>query len=561
MVAALRICFLIVLSVFISGFCLGQADTSFFPPLPKDTVTKRKIQIIRSDSLLFQTQELGKYRKLIGHVQLRHEKAKMFCDSAILDIDANYLTAYGRVHINDADTVDVWGDFLEYFGDQKLGRLTGNTVMRDKTMILTKTEVGSFTGGGRMVKDSTTMTATSGHYFHQTNEALFYGQVVLKDKKNTMYADSMRYNTETEIVYFISKTRIIDEDSSIIETNSGYYDTKKEKAYFAKGTEIRKESTTISADEIEYDSNLNEAKAKGNVVWRDTAEDVILLSNKSFYDEDSSFILATDNPLLMTIDKDENDTLFLCADTLQSMKLPGLPDSTGKVDSFRVTYAYHHVKMIQKDVSAVCDSLFYSTEDSIFRLYSTPLLWMDSTQISGDSIHILIKNENIDHISIFGNAFIAQLMDSMIFNQVKGKNIEAFVENEKLKRVEVDANAESIYFIQDDDKAYTGANQSESGNITMFFDKEEIQRIKLTTAPTATFTPMKLINAQTFRLPNFRWDWEKKPRDRWDVIRDKSQYEKFILNEETRRKKEQKQELESEKTEEQKPIEETEPEK
>ena len=537
---------MILLVFFISGQSFAQNPVSYFPPPPKDTAVKRKIQIIRTDSLLYQTQELGKYRKLLGHVQLRHELANMFCDSAILDIDANYMTSFGRVHINDADTVDVWGDFLEYFGDQKLGRLTGNTAMRDKTMVLTapeflyntKTEIGNFSGGGIMVKDSTKLTASYGYYDHQNKIALFYGNVVLKDSKNTMYADSMKYNTETEVVYFISKTKIIDKDSSIIETESGYYDTKKEKAFFAKGTEIRRESTTIRADEIEYDSKLKQANAKGNVVWRDTSEDAILLSNRTYYSDDSSFIRASDDPLLLTIDKDEHDTLFLSADTLLSYKLPGLPDSTGKIDSFRVTYAYRHVKMIQKDVSAIGDSLYYTTQDSIFRIYNTPLLWMDSTQISGDSIYLYIKNEKINHISIFGNSFISQLMDSGIYNQVKRKNIEGFVEKEKLKRVEVDANAESIYFIKDDNKAYTGANQSESGNITLYFDKDDIQRIKLTTAPSATFTPMKQINVETFRLYGFRWDWEKKPKSRWDVIRDKAQYEKFIADEE--KKKEQK---------------------
>lgn len=540
---ALRCCLIILVCILLPRIGCAQQTSAFFPPPPKDTSAKRKIQIIRTDSLLYQTQELGRYRKLVGHVQLKHDEALMNCDSAVLDIDANYLTAYGRVHINDADTVDVWGDFLEYFGDQKLGRLTGNTVMRDKTMILTApeflyntdTEVGSFTGGGRMVKDSTVMLANSGYYYHKTNEALFYGKVVLKDKKNTMYADSMRYNSAKEIVYFISKTTIIDEDSSVIETNSGYYDTKKEKAYFAKGTEIKSESTTISADEIEYDSQLNEAKAKGNVVWRDTAEDVILLSQRTFYDEDSSFVLATGDPLLLTIDDEENDTLFLSADTLQSMKLYGEPDSNGRADTVRVTYAYHHVKMSQKDVSAVCDSLAYSSLDSTFRLYQHPVLWMDSTQISGDSMHILIRNENIDHISIFGNAFIAQLVDSTVFNQVKGKQIEAYIEAEKLKRVEVDANAESIYFIQDDDSAYVGANQSESGNITVYFDKDDIQRIVLTTAPSADFTPMKLIQPETKRLAGFHWDWEKKPRDRWDVIRNKAQYDDFLFREARKR--------------------------
>ena len=96
------VCFFFLLNVF-------AQKSIYFPPPPKDTSRKKKIEILKSDSLLFQTQELGKYRKLIGNVKLRHENALMFCDSAVIDIDANYMTAFGKqVHIQKGDSVVVW---------------------------------------------------------------------------------------------------------------------------------------------------------------------------------------------------------------------------------------------------------------------------------------------------------------------------------------------------------------------------------------------------------------------------------------------------------------------
>ena len=63
----------------------------YFPPVQKDTSKKKKIEIIKTDSLLYQTQELGKFRKLIGNVILKHDDATMFCDSALIDIDAKIM--------------------------------------------------------------------------------------------------------------------------------------------------------------------------------------------------------------------------------------------------------------------------------------------------------------------------------------------------------------------------------------------------------------------------------------------------------------------------------------
>ncbi len=513
----------------------------YFPPIPKDTSTKKKIEILKTDSLTFQTLELGTYRKLIGHVQLRHENAKMFCDSAIIDIEANYLTAYGKqVHIQKGDSIDVWGNFLEYFGDQKLGRLTGMCSMRDKTMILTspelnyntETDVGSYMSGGRIVNKETTITSAIGYYYHQQSTALFYGDVVLKDKERTIYADSMRYNTEKEIAYFITKTTIIDKDSNIIVTNSGYYDTKNEKAFFGNNTEIKKGDASVKAETIDYDNKTKIAIAKNNVVLQDSSERTTILSNYIYSDENKSYMIAYKDPLMISVSEDAKDTMYLSADTLMSYKIAAtdslsVNDSISSNDSIKIIQAWRHMKLIQGEMSAVADSMFYSEKDSIFKMYYTPILWMDSTQITGDSIYLHNRNNSIYKIDIYHNAFIINLQDPDVYNQTKGKMMEAFIVNKKIDKVEVDGNAESIYFIKEKD-AYNGANKSTSAFITVSFKDGEVNRIKLTGMPDAEFTPMKKINVSSFRLDGFKWYGDKQPLSKYDVIRDKKQYEKYV---------------------------------
>ncbi|MBK8352155.1 MAG: hypothetical protein IPL21_10815 [Saprospirales bacterium] len=549
----LKVCILFCFMLF---FYVGNAQQLlYFPKVKKDTTTKKKIQIAQTDSLLFQTQELGKFRKLIGKVILKHDDATMYCDSAIIDIDANYMTAYGnQVHIKKGDSIDVWGNFLEYFGDQKQARLTGLCSMRDKTMILTTpelnyntgTDIGNYMSGGRVVNKETTITSAIGYYFHQQSEAVFYGDVVLKSPDRTIYADSLRYNTEKEIAYFICKTKIIDnKDSSVIETEDGYYDTKKEKAYFGKNAVIHKDDAYVKANSIDYDNNTKISIAQGNVVFSDSVQRTTILSNYIYSNEDSSFLLAYKDPLMISVSEDKTDTMYLSADTLMSYKIAVLDtvytyDTIVKdsiinmelvTDSVKIVKAYYNMKMIQGEMSANADSLFYSEIDSTFKLYKNPILWMDSTQITGDSIFLFTKNNEINRVDVYNNAFIANIQDDEIFNQIKGKFIQAFIEDKKINKVEVDGNAESIYFIKDKkENAYDGANKSVSGYITVSFNDGEVNRIKLTASPEAEFTPMKKLNPETFRLTGFVWNWNKKPLTLYDVIRDRSQYDKYIAD-------------------------------
>lgn len=525
---------------------LSNDKSKYFPPLTNENQPDKKIKIQKTDSLLYELVEFGEYRKLIGNVILNDAQATMWCDSAILDITANYLTAYGNpVHIKDGDSIDLWGNFLEYFGDQKQAKLTGNTIMRDKGMVLTapefnyntETDIGYYTNGGRMVKENTVLTSQIGYYFHKKSEAIFYHDVVLKSKETTIYSDSMRYNTNTEIVYFITKTKIIDKDSNIIITNQGNYNTKTEKAYFGANTTITKENKKIIGDEIDYDNVNKNAIARGNVSFQDTTENITILSGQSIYTEKNDFVKAVDDPLMISISTEkkdstiEIDTMYLSADTLISYKILVNridEDSTEHEDSVRTMYGYNHVKMIRKNFSAVCDSIFYSEQDSVFRLYYNPILWIDSTQLSGDSIHIYMKNEQLHKIKVFQNAFIVYWKEQDIFNQVKGKNIDISIEDNKMKILTVDGNAESIYYTKDDDDGYIGGNQSTSGNITMVFDEGELQTITLINAPEATFTPMKKITTTSYQLDGFKWEWKLKPKTKYDVIRNVQHYENFV---------------------------------
>ncbi|HQD13627.1 MAG TPA: OstA-like protein, partial [Chitinophagales bacterium] len=429
--------------------------SGFFPPPPKDTARKKKIEIIKTDSLLFRTEDLGRYRKLIGHVQVRHEDARMYCDSAIIDIDANYMTAYGKmIHVQKGDSIDLWGDYLEYFGDQKLALLKGNCVLKDKSMILTTpeltynldTDIGSYSNSGRLVNKGTTINSRAGYYYHRTGNAVFYHDVVLYDSSRTIYADSLRYNIDNEIAYFITKTTIIDKDSSIIVTNSGYYDTRREKAVLGNNATIKRGDATVKAATIDYDNKAKEAIAKGNVVFHDSSERTTILSNYVFSQEKNDFIKAYNDPLLISVSEDEKDTMYLSADTLLSYKIAVTdtifyrdsiqPDSIISYDimedSVKIVQAYYKMKMIQGNMSAIADSLYYSDIDSAFKLYKNPVLWMDSTQITGDSIFLWMKDKEIHRADVMGNAFIIHMQHETVFDQIKGKTMLALIAQKKI---------------------------------------------------------------------------------------------------------------------------------
>src|SRR5690606_2725634 len=192
-----------------------------------------------------------------------------------------------------------------------------------------------------------------------------------------------------------------------------------------------------------------------------------------------------------------NDSLFLTGDTLISI--------TATATDISTMYAYYHVKFFKSNMQGKCDSLYFSYEDSIIRMFVEPVIWSESNQLSGDTIFIFMKEEKLDRFEMFENGFMTNHIKKNYFNQVKGKHIYGYFVNDNLDSMFVDSNAESIYYVEDAQKALLGANRVVSSTMNIYMKDEEVDKIVCHTEPDATFHPAQKINPKDFLLRNFKW--------------------------------------------------------
>src|SRR5207253_2670122 len=151
--------------------------------------------------------------------------------------------------------------------------------------------------------------------------------------------------------------------------------------------------------------------------------------------------LATNKPLMII--KQDNDSIYIAADTLFSARLTdlsGTKDSTlkdtlkgtrvvdvNKKDSTnRYFEAFRHVRIFSDSLQSVCDSLFYSFKDSIFRLYQRPVVWSKENQITGDTILVFTKNKKADRIKVFENSMLVSKVQAEMYNQVKSARMDGY---------------------------------------------------------------------------------------------------------------------------------------
>ncbi|MBN8668016.1 MAG: OstA family protein [Chitinophagales bacterium] len=541
---------------------------------PADTV--RLVEVLESKKLEFlRIDSMTELQIMVGNVKLRQGNSTFWCDSCVKNEKTGIFEAFGRVHLNDNDTTDVYSDYLLYNINTRLANLRKNVKLTDGKGVLTtqeldydvNTKIGTYKNGGRVVNDKTVVTSKEGVYYSDLRDVYFKKNVELKNPEFYVKTDSILYNTGNETARFIAQTFIRDSSGRTIDTREGYYNLKTGNAEFGRRSVINDGDLQVTGDMIYNNDSLGIVQIEGNGIVRDTAQGRTVIANKIFVDKNKDAFLATQKPVMII--KEDQDSIFITADTLFSARLTDLygkakkdtvakdslsatpSDSTSTTltpadsltaplrdtivkleplqrDSLQVNddkdstnryfEAFRNVRIFSDSLQAVCDSMFYSFKDSTFRLYDNPVVWTNKNQVLGDTILLFTRNRKAHKMEVFNNAFLAAQLDPEIFNQIRSRRVDAWFTDGSIDSARARGGAESIYFVQDQDSAYTGVNQSECELYDVYFIEQELKRIVARNNVKGVLWPMRQKSPTEMRLIGFQWLEEKRPKTWFELF-------------------------------------------
>lgn len=469
----------------------------------------KQIQIVNSNTFEQIERNGGKIKKLIGDVHLKQNTTQLYCDSAYLFDETNFVESYGHVRINHQDSVTFYGDFLRYDGNNRTAVLQQNVSMVDQSAVLTSNELlfdmaknkVSYSSGAKLVSDESVLTSKYGYYFINSKELFFSKQVKLVNPEFELKGDTLKYNTKTKTATFLGKSIITSSTDTIYSTN-GTYNTEKQSGVLLNRSKVRSKENTLIADTIFYNKKLSYSKALGNIVITDTINQSVILGNVAelFGKENRSYV--TNEALVMTVM--DGDTVLIWADTIMTFKR----SAQQKRD---IVKAYAHVRIYKQDIQAICDSLVYIKQDSTMILYHAPVLWSGVNQITGDTIVFYINDRKLDSMYVNNNAFVISKENAKHYNQIRGKNIKGFFKQGKIDFIFVYGNGQSIYYAKEDN-AYIGVNVIDCSEMKFKFMKGKIETARFITTPTANFYPIEQLKPEELRLKGFKWHEANRPQ-------------------------------------------------
>lgn len=506
----------------------------------------KRLDILFADRYNLLTKDSTTFVSLAGNVKVQQGKTFFFADSAVLNRSLNMLEAFGNVHINDADSVHTYAQYLKYLGKEKKAFLKTKVRLTDGKGTLTTEEleydvtvkIGTYLKGGKLVSKKSTLTSKEGYYYGDTKDVIFKKKVLMVDPDTKITTDTLQYNTSTELTTFTAPTVIYNiKDKRTIYTREGFYDTRNKKAELYKRSVIEDSSSTFTADEMAFDDSTGLGEFRGNAVYRtkDSTEGFDMIANNIKTNKKKNALVATQKPLLII--KQKADSIYITADTLYSAKLsdlkklrkvPQVRDSLlprpipkkGEEDSTDKFFeAYYNIRIYSDSLQAGGDSLFYSLQDSVFRLYKSPVVWANNNQITGDTIYLYLKKKKPERLYVFENALAINRLDSAdYYNQLKGRTINALFTDGQITSMRAKGNAENIYYAQDDYKKFVGVNKSSADVIDIFFDDNKPKRVIFLRNLDGTTYPMRQVNHNELRLRGFKWIIDKRPKSKFDIL-------------------------------------------
>lgn len=432
-----------------------------------------------------------------------------------------YLAGPGIAYFTDSVVLThpdfmLWTDSLDYYSEEQRAVFRGPTIiLQDSAYIyaengyyLMDDKYAWFSGNVRLDQGEEYGEAHELRYDGNLDLMWLIGEAEVWDGRRRIYGDTILYNRREGTYATAGRSTIVEGTRTIFADDAEYRSAESLSILYGR-VEIIDEDFYLSADTIYYYNEADSGAAYGNVYFSDTASGVALKAGNASFVRGGASIEAWDNPLLMYLMED--DTLYIAADTIYSMEMP-------EHDSLKLVRAYPRSLVYKSDVQGMADSLVYTEWDSTFSFFGDPVIWADSAQFTADTIRMFVAEGAIDMLSQTGRSFILHFPNPWLANQVRGRDIDTYFSEGKADYMDVDGNAQVVYFATDDHDAYIGVNHADCSRLNIRFEDNRIHRITFVDQPTGTMYPMSDKQAVEHRLEHFSDRRKQRPLSSDDLL-------------------------------------------
>lgn len=260
----------------------------------------------------------------VGNFAAHHNGTVITCDSTVRYSDS-HLECFGNVLINKGTTF-IYGDRAEYDGEKNEARIysdiikviDGTTTMYTYNFTFnTKSNVGTFTGGGVVVDDNNRLESDKGYYNADTKDIICVERVEMRDDKYQMKGDSVIYNMDTNNARFFRNTNIWNqENNEYLYADCGEFRDSEDLYRLTENGYILTEEQELWSDSLDYYRERGYALLRNNIQIDDNKNKILAFGDWGEYWKEPGDAFLTKDPSMVSYDAEQGDSLFIRSDSM-----------------------------------------------------------------------------------------------------------------------------------------------------------------------------------------------------------------------------------------------------
>jgi hypothetical protein len=114
--------------------------------------------------------------------------------------------------------------------------------------------------------------------------------------------------------------------------------------------------------------------------------------------------------------------------------------------------------------------------------------------------------------------FIISQEDSVRYNQIKGKKMTGYFTDNKLRKIFVEGNGQTLYYARSENKLI-GINRADCSKLMIWVNEEKVESISFYYQPDAQLYPPGDLSPSEALLKDFIWRGIERPLKIQDILK------------------------------------------
>jgi len=335
--------------------------------------------------------------------------------------------------------------------------------------------------------------------------------VWIEDEKESVRAQDLFFNTETEIATFMGRVEIISEEyTAFADTIDMNLETSD--AHLMGRVQWFDSTRYAEADEAFVNRDEKRYRLIGKV-YSENRDQTELFTTDSLETDSTGQAWLNGNAWLMKLsESDSGDSDSDEGEKVDTTMLRAAYIYLADQDSVEEIFSVGNPVVWSTRLSSRSDTLSYRSDTGLYRLTGSPRAWRENLQLTADWIQATIQDEEMTEVKAgIRPVIVMEDSSSERLHQISGDSLHISFDEGEIRLLSLAGNSEILFHqISEQDSTDGAVKMTTKGSATVLFEDGEVSELSGSETIDGYYLPESQ-EIEALRIEGFSWQPDQKP--------------------------------------------------